>query len=179
MNETQRAAFELRLDDLKELFAQNRSMKGTLVAASSAHDPHPLVQAKVIRWLVEAGVPVNETDKNGVTPLHRAVRFRSLAAVRQLIALGADVNAIDKRSKSTPLHRVATHTGAPETADKREITLEIAHELLSHGANLKIKNKRGKVPFDYVQELGLEGLFLFYKAGGRPKKKGRRAPSRE
>ena len=48
-------------------------MDGLLLAAASAHDPDPRLQEAVIRLLLRHGANVNETDKNGVTPLHRAV----------------------------------------------------------------------------------------------------------
>ena len=65
------------------------------------------------------------TDKNGVTPLHFAARFRNFAAASELIANGADVNAACKRSRSTPLHRVVYFTGAPGTAGKSKDRLQI------------------------------------------------------
>ena len=96
------------------------------------------------------GADVNES-KNGVTPLHRAVRFRSPAAVRFLLQNGADVNAVDRRTRSTPLHRAVTSTGAPATAGKSEQVLEIIELLLAHGADRAIKNSAGKTAADYVR----------------------------
>jgi ankyrin repeat protein len=108
MNELQQAAFELRLNDLKRLARNKAVLDGTFWAACSAHDPDPEKQVRVIRFLIQRGVSVNETDKNGVTPLHRAVRFRSLAAAKELLACGAAVNVVDTKSRSTPLHRAVT-----------------------------------------------------------------------
>jgi len=102
MNQLQQAAIELRLDDLTIMIRCDSDLHGTLLAASSAHDPDPTVQVVVIRYLLQHGVAVNETDKSGVTPLHRAVRFRSLAAVKELIAHGAAIDAVDNRTRSTP-----------------------------------------------------------------------------
>ena len=73
-----------------------------------------------VKSLLKSGEDVNQTDKNGVTPLHHAVRFRSPAAVRALLENGARVNQACKRSGSTPLHRAVTSTGAPGTAGKQE-----------------------------------------------------------
>ena len=76
-------------------------------------DPVPSEQRKAIVVLIKKGSDVNEFDKNGVTPLHHAVRFRSLTAVATLLENGANVNQVCKRSGSTPLHRAVTSTGAP------------------------------------------------------------------
>ncbi len=159
MNELRQAAFELNLEELKAIARSGQALTGTLLSAASAHDPDPKRQRAVIRFLVKAGVSVSETDKNGVTPLHRAVRFRSLAAVRLLLELGADVNATDRRTKSTPLHRAVTNTGAPATAGKGDLALEIAKLLLDAGADPKARNKNGKTPADYVRDDSMRKVF--------------------
>lgn len=58
-------------------------------------------QRAAIEKLLKAGADIQETDKNGVTPLHHAVRFRSPAAVETLLRHGAVVNQTCKRSGST------------------------------------------------------------------------------
>src|SRR5947209_10010691 len=103
MSRARTAAFELRLDDLKSIKRSGGDLDGSMLSVCSAHDPNPRVQVAAIRYLIKCGVSVNETDKNGVTPLHRAVRFRSPAAVKELIINGANVNATDRKTKSTPL----------------------------------------------------------------------------
>jgi uncharacterized protein len=164
MNQFQQAAFELRLDDLKKTIHHDHDLDGTLLAASSAHDPDPTIQVRVIRYLLGRGVAVNETDKNGVTPLHRAVRFRSPAAVKELIARGADINVVDKKTRSTPLHRAVTSTGAPKTSGKTDCAIEIIKLLLAHGADPHIKNKNGKTPIDYAKNREMKDVFFKYNA---------------
>jgi len=164
MNELQQAAFELRLNDLKRLTRDNVVLDGALLAACSAHDPIPTAQMRVIRHLIKCGASVNETDKNGVTPLHRAARFRSPVAAKELIASGADVNAVDKRTGSTPLHRVVTHTGAPSTAGKEDRAIELARLLLFHGADVRIKNQNGKLAIDYVKNAEFREVFAAHNA---------------
>jgi hypothetical protein len=51
---------------------------------------NPQAQAATITCLIEAGADPNALDKSGVAPLHRAVRTRCSAAVRALLAGGAD-----------------------------------------------------------------------------------------
>jgi tankyrase len=112
----------------------------------------PKHQRKAITSLLEAGADIQETDKNGVTPLHFAVRFRSPAAVETLLQHGANPNQACKRSGSTPLHRAVTTTGAPATAGKQGEAKEIIKLLLASGADPALKNKNGKTPADYVND---------------------------
>jgi ankyrin repeat protein len=144
-------AFTLDLASLSNELKRGVSIDGLLLAAASAHDPDPRLQESVLHLLIRLGADVNESDKNGVTPLHRAVRFRSPAAVKLLLENGADVNAVDRRTRSTPLHRAVTHTGAPATAGKSQQIVEIIGLLLAHGANRAIKNRAGKTPREYVR----------------------------
>ena len=121
-------------------------------------DPDPDKQGAHIQRLIKAGADIHETDKNGVTLLHHAVRFRSPAAVEALLRLGAAVNQTCKRSGSTPLHRAVTSTGAPGTAGKSAQAREIVEILLRYGADASIKNKSGKKPADYVRDKALRRL---------------------
>jgi len=119
-------------------------------------------QRAAIIGLLKAGANIHETDKNGVTPLHHAVRFRSPVAVSTLLSHGAAVNQVCKRSGSTALHRAVTSSGAPATAGKGREVRQIIEILLRHGADPSIKNKRGKRPADYVRDDKLRQLL-----GGR------------
>src|SRR5262249_1735124 len=53
-------------------------------------------QTSVIEFLVSIGAEPNAVDKSGVAPLHRAVRTRSVAAVRALLDGGADLRQPNK-----------------------------------------------------------------------------------
>jgi tankyrase len=126
------------------------------VCCQRGADPAP--QRAAIERLVKAGADIHETDKNGVTALHHAVRFRSPSAVEALLRLGAAVNQTCKRSGSTALHRAVTTTGAPGSAGKAAQAREIIEILLRYGADPAIKNKLGKRPADYVRDQGLRRL---------------------
>jgi ankyrin repeat protein len=108
--------------------------------------------------LIEAGNDVMVADKNGVTPLHFAARFRNIAAVVELIANGAEVNAACKRSGSTPLHRAVYFTGAPGTAGKEKERLAIIELLIGAGASPRVRNKSGNTPEDYAADSGAQAL---------------------
>ena len=131
---------------------------GQLSDVCCTQSPDPIVQAGEIADLLRAGAKVGETDKNGVTPLHHAVRFRSPAAVQALIAGGANVNQSCKRSGSTALHRAVTSTGAPGTAGKQAEARQIIALLLAAGADPSIRNKSGKTPGDYATDGAVRAL---------------------
>jgi tankyrase len=105
-------------------------------------------------------VDIHATDKNGVTALHHAVRFRSPAAVKTLIERGANVNQACRRNGSTPLHRAVTQTGAPGTAGLQAAALEIIQMLLAAGADPSITNKTGKKPADYVTDGTIQSMLI-------------------
>jgi len=122
-----------------------------LSAVCCQRNPDPDRQRAEIEGLLRASGDVQETDKNGVTPLHHAVRFRSPAAVEALLKHGAAVNQACTRSGSTPLHRAVTSTGAPGTAGKTEEARQIIAILLRYGADPSILNNRGKTAAEYAR----------------------------
>lgn len=125
----------------------------------SERNPKPAEQRRQIIAALNRGADIHATDKNGVTALHHAVRFRSPAAVKTLIERGANVNQACRRNGSTPLHRAVTQTGAPGTAGRQTAALEIIRLLLDAGADPSITNKSGKRPTDYVRDASTKSLF--------------------
>lgn len=95
-------------------------------------DPRPMLggtwdpqkQADLIELLVQHGAKLQQVDRGGVSALHRAVRARSPAAVRQLLRAGARVDAKLKKGSSTPLHsRLRSHPQiTPITQIARRLT---------------------------------------------------------
>src|SRR5262245_7558595 len=90
--------------------AKNRRGAEPLHYAADANRSRPRAQASVIEYLTSVGADPNAVDKSGVTPLHRAVRTRSLAAVRALLDGGAKPRR-PNNSGSTPLHLAVQNTG--------------------------------------------------------------------
>jgi ankyrin repeat protein len=129
-----------------------------LSSICAEQNPNPADQRRRLITLLKAGADLHAADKNGVTALHHAVRFRSPMALRTLIEHGAKVNQVCRKSGSTPLHRAVTTTGAPGTAGKRREALEIIQLLIAAGADPSITNKAGRKPADYAKQEAIKSL---------------------
>ena len=133
-------------------------MTNPLFQICCERNPDPATQRTKILEALQQGADIHATDKNGVTALHHAVRFRSPVAVKTLIEHGANVNQPCRKSGSTPLHRAVVQTGAPGTAGKSEQAKQIIRLLLAAGASPTIRNKLGKRPSNYVTDRSLKLL---------------------
>ena len=98
---------------------------------------------------------MNAKDENGVTPLHWT-KTEEIAEL--LIAKGADVNAKDDWSGSTPLHRAATFGYK-----------EIAELLIAKGADVNARTGSGETPLDLAIKYKNTGYVvdLLRKHGGK------------
>ena len=159
MKEFHRSIRNLEVEKLISELNNKTDLKGTMLSICSSQSPDVKSQIDIIKILIKHGVNINEKDKNGVSPLHRAVRFRKPEIVKFLIANGADVNCVDKRSASTPLHRAVVNSGAPSTKGKNQEAKRIIEILLANGADPNLKNKKGNTPFDYVKKESFKKLF--------------------
>jgi len=109
-------------------------------------------QVATIRLLLKAGADLHAQDKNGATPLHRAVRTRCAAAVKALLDAGADAT-IRNKPGSTPFHLSVQNTGRGGSgAEKaKEAQREIIQAFLAHGVSPKLKDASGKSVQDWVR----------------------------
>lgn len=83
-----------------------------LAAVGGPNSPrwNPPAQSATIACLINAGADPNAKNKDGTTPLHRAVRTRCAEAVRTLLEHGADP-AIRTKNGSTARHLALYTTG--------------------------------------------------------------------
>jgi ankyrin repeat protein len=124
---------------------KNRRGAEPLHYAADANHWDPTAQAETIGYLVSVGADPNALDKSGVAPLHRAVRTRSLPAVRALLDAGANPRAPNKAG-STPLHLAVQTTGRGGSGSEhaRQQQAGIIELLLERGASPTDKDGRGK-----------------------------------
>ena len=125
--------------------ARNRRGAEALHYAADAHHWSPDAQAQVIAYLASAGGNPNALDASGTAPLHRAVRTRSLSAVRALIEGGADPR-LRNGNGSMPLHLAVQTTGksGSGSAMAREQQAGIIRFLLECGARPTDRDGRGR-----------------------------------
>ncbi len=125
--------------------ARNRRGAEPLHYAADANRWEPASQAKTIEYLLSVGADPNALDRSGVAPLHRAVRTRSLPAVRALLDGGANPRERNKAGP-TPLHLAVQTTGrgGSGSAHARQQQTGIIRLLLERGASPADKDGRGK-----------------------------------
>jgi ankyrin repeat protein len=66
-----------------------------------------------------------------------------------LLSFGADPNLLDNDGQS-PLHLLAINRNRKEL-------VSLTTKILKRGAKTDVKNKKGQIPFDFVQKSEIEG----------------------
>src|SRR5438876_7940023 len=140
-----RPVAELLVAHGADCHARNRRGAGPVHYAADANHWDPAAQAEMIEYLLSVGADPNALDRSGVAPLHRAVRTRSLPAVRALLDGGANPRAPNKAG-STPLHLAVQTTGRGGSGSEhaRQQQTGIIRLLLERGASLADKDGQGK-----------------------------------
>jgi len=140
-----RPVAELLIANGADWRARNRRGAQPLHYAADANHWDPAAQAETIAYLLSIGADPNAVDKDDVAPLHRAVRTRSLAAVRALLDGGANVRQKNKAG-STPLHLAVQTTGKSGSGSPRarEQQAGIITLLLKRGAKVTDTDAKGK-----------------------------------
>jgi ankyrin repeat protein len=109
-------------------------------------------QVATIRCLLDKGAEIHAQDKNGATPLHRAVRTRSTAAVKWLLDSGADPT-IKNKPGSTPFHLAVQNTGRGGSGSEKARTAqrEILQVFLERGVSPSLKDAKGKTVLEWAR----------------------------
>jgi len=96
------------------------------------------------------GLDQNSVDNRGSTALHWACYSQSETALAYLLAWNPDVSSQDKEGY-TPLHLAVKSIEALDSCRP-------VRALLIKGADPTIRDKKGKTPLDYVNELHTTSL---------------------
>ncbi len=109
-------------------------------------------QVAMIRLLLKAGSNIDAQDKNGATPLHRAVRTRCAAAVKCILDAGADPT-IRNKPGSTPFHLAVQNTGRGGTGSEKARTAqrEILQTFLERGVSPTLQDAKGKTILEWAK----------------------------
>lgn len=102
-------------------------------------------QVRTLETLLKAGADLHARDKNGATPLHRAVRTRCAWAVKFLLQSGADASLRNKPG-STPFHLAVQNTGrgGSGSEEAKAAQREIISAFLEQGVRPTIEDSNDK-----------------------------------
>ncbi len=82
--------------------------------------------AAITKLLLEGGVPIDQKNKNGLTPLMMAVINNNVGLVNELLSKGADINAVDKQGNTALIYACALNKqemiGAVLSANNLDVT---------------------------------------------------------
>ena len=118
-------------------------------------------QVATIRVLLAAGAEIQAPDKNGATPLHRAVRTRCAAAVNCLLAAGADAT-LQNKPGSTPFHLAVQNTGRGGSGAEQAKTAqrEIIQAFLARGVSVALQDRNGKTVLAWAKSDSIRQILL-------------------
>lgn len=119
----------------------------------------PKRQVKTLATLLDAGADIHAQDKNGATPLHRAVRTRCAAAVDYLLSVNASPTLKNKPG-STPFHLAVQDTGRGGSGsdEARTAQRQIIQAFLDYGVSTGLKDGKGKTVLDCARGDALRAL---------------------
>jgi hypothetical protein len=136
--------------------ARNRRRSQPLHYASDGYLENPAwnaaSQVAMIRLLVEAGANIDAQDKNGATPLHRAVRTRCAAAAKCILDAGGNPT-IRNKPGSAPLHLAVQNTGRGGSGSEkaRIAQRQILQVFLERGVSPTLKDAEGKSVLEWAK----------------------------
>ncbi len=117
------------------------------MSIESIHEAAGRGNAPSTEQFLASGSDIDVKDRYGRTPLHHAAYFGHYKIAELLIKKGADVNAMEAKSKITPLHWSAWRGH-----------IEMAKLLISNGSDVKAKNKGGGHPLHEAAGAGYTNI---------------------
>ena len=105
-----------------------------------------------VRTLLAHGARPNAIRQAGTQPIHDAALGDNAEVIRELVMHGADVNARTRDEVQTPLH-IAAAMGKTKAVEA----------LVALGADLTIKDSKGRTPLDAAERAGLTDAAAFLR----------------
>lgn len=105
---------------------------------AAVHYLASMADPKVIELLLHYKAEVDVENEDGETPLFRAVRAEKFEVVKLLNERGADVNKLNSKNGSTPLHVACNCYYKTE--------FKIMYFLIDNGANINTVDQKGRIP---------------------------------
>jgi ankyrin repeat protein len=142
--------------------AGNHRRSGPLhYAADGSPERDAKRQVAMIQLLLEAGADVHAQDKNGATPLHRAVRTRCADAVKCLLNAGADA-AMRNKPGSTAFHLAVQNTGRGGSGSEpaKAAQREIIRIFLERGVSPTLKDAKGKTVLEWARNGDIREILI-------------------
>ena len=100
---------------------------------------------KMINYLAKKGVRIDQTNREGLAPLHVAIKNNDSFALASLAKAGADVNTPTALG-FYPIHLAFQHACS-------DLSL-LVQALIDHGVNVNQKNKEGFTPLMRAAQMG-------------------------
>ncbi len=113
-----------------------------------------------MKAVIDAGLPVNDYDCDGFTPLHRAIQSNAYNIVGFLLKQGVDIDVRSQQGE-TALQYAIKHFNLDGCRSwlNQGVTLDTLSWILMCGANVNIKFPDGTPPLIYAIERGSVELF--------------------
>jgi cytohesin len=111
-----------------------------------------------VRALLAHGARPNAISQAGTQPIHDAALGDNAEVIRELVTHGADVNARTRNENQTPLHMAAAMG-----------KMKAVEALVALGADLAIKDSRGRTPLEAAERAGLTDVAAFLRRAAAAK----------
>ena len=127
---------------------------------------------KCIKLLVSKGLDPNSKTDGGETPLHRACYYSSacLDAVKVLVALGANLEAVDAHGRTPLSIFCATYSGDSDddddSAEFDDNSAEFINAMITLGANITTEDNKKFTPLHFAAAGGhMNSVYLLVENG--------------
>jgi len=110
---------------------------------------------ELIDFILEQGIDLYWTDREGISVLDMAVKFKRKDIIELCIAHGFDLNITKRKSGMTPVMLAACFSDT-----------EMIQILLDNGGEMNLQDRAGMTPLDYARKLGQKKMQIFLEEKG-------------